>query len=146
MCTKADEHSRGVKAYAACCLADLLRLYAPDAPYTPDELRASRLLWYAERWLTSTQDIFQFLSAQITINMKITPGRPLQPTKTTSASQATQSQTQSSQRITEVPFYSEYYYLLDSLANIKSIVLACDVPGGDDIVTGFFEGFLEIVR
>ena len=30
---------RGVKAYAACCLADLLRLYAPDAPYTQSELR-----------------------------------------------------------------------------------------------------------
>ncbi|KAH8102266.1 armadillo-type protein [Cristinia sonorae] len=29
---------RGVKAYAACCLSDLLRLYAPDAPYTQDEL------------------------------------------------------------------------------------------------------------
>ncbi|TFY67169.1 hypothetical protein EVJ58_g1799 [Rhodofomes roseus] len=28
----------GVKAYAACCIADLLRLYAPDAPYTQREL------------------------------------------------------------------------------------------------------------
>lgn len=32
---------RGVKAYVACCLADLLRLYAPDAPYTADQLRVS---------------------------------------------------------------------------------------------------------
>lgn len=30
---------RGVKAYAACCMADLLRLYAPDAPYTALELK-----------------------------------------------------------------------------------------------------------
>lgn len=30
---------RGVKAYTACCLADILRLYAPDAPYTEHELR-----------------------------------------------------------------------------------------------------------
>lgn len=30
---------RGVKAYAACCMADLLRLYAPDAPYTAAELK-----------------------------------------------------------------------------------------------------------
>ena len=30
---------RGVKAHVACCLADLLRLYAPDAPYTPSELK-----------------------------------------------------------------------------------------------------------
>ena len=32
---------KGVKAYAACCLADLLRLYAPDAPYTAHELKVS---------------------------------------------------------------------------------------------------------
>lgn len=30
---------RGVKAYAACCMADLLRLFAPDAPYTAVELK-----------------------------------------------------------------------------------------------------------
>ncbi|KAF8869879.1 armadillo-type protein, partial [Infundibulicybe gibba] len=41
---------RGVKAYTACCLADILRLYAPDAPYTQAELR----------------DIFQFFFRQLT--------------------------------------------------------------------------------
>ncbi len=45
---------RGVKAYAACCLADLLRLYAPDAPYTQPELR----------------DIFQFFIRQLTQGLK----------------------------------------------------------------------------
>lgn len=29
----------GVKAYAACCLADMLRLHAPDAPYTGAQLK-----------------------------------------------------------------------------------------------------------
>lgn len=45
---------RGVKAYAACCLADLLRLYAPDAPYTQGELR----------------DIFQYFFRQLTQGLK----------------------------------------------------------------------------
>lgn len=45
---------RGVKAYAACCLADLLRLYAPDAPYTQAELR----------------DIFQFFFRQLSQGLK----------------------------------------------------------------------------
>lgn len=45
---------RGVKAYVACCLADLLRLYAPDAPYTRDELR----------------DIFSFFFRQLTTGLK----------------------------------------------------------------------------
>lgn len=40
---------KAVKAYVACCLADLLRLYAPDAPYTLPELR----------------DIFEFLARQL---------------------------------------------------------------------------------
>ena len=34
---------KGVKAYAACCMTDLLRLYAPDAPYTALELKVSGL-------------------------------------------------------------------------------------------------------
>lgn len=45
---------KGVKAYAACCLADLLRLYAPDAPYTAPELR----------------DIFQFFFRQLSTGLK----------------------------------------------------------------------------
>lgn len=28
----------GVRAYAACCISDILRLYAPDAPYTEKQL------------------------------------------------------------------------------------------------------------
>jgi sister chromatid cohesion protein PDS5 len=45
---------RGVKAYAACCLADILRLYAPDAPYTHTELR----------------DIFSFFYRQLVAGLK----------------------------------------------------------------------------
>lgn len=32
---------KGVKAYTCCCLADLLRLYAPDCPYEDKELKVS---------------------------------------------------------------------------------------------------------
>ena len=31
----------GVKAFTACCLADMLRLHAPDAPYTAQQLKVS---------------------------------------------------------------------------------------------------------
>ena len=30
---------KGVKAYTACCLVDVLRLYVPDAPFTGDQLK-----------------------------------------------------------------------------------------------------------
>jgi sister chromatid cohesion protein PDS5 len=45
---------RGVKAHVSCCLADILRLYAPDAPYSQGELR----------------DIFQFFFKQLTLGLK----------------------------------------------------------------------------
>ena len=32
---------KGVKAWTACCLVDLLRLCAPDAPYTGQQLKVS---------------------------------------------------------------------------------------------------------
>jgi sister-chromatid-cohesion protein PDS5 len=33
---------KGVKAYTCCCLADLLRLYAPDCPYEEKELKVGQ--------------------------------------------------------------------------------------------------------
>ena len=45
---------KGVKAYAACCIADLLRLSAPHAPYKPNELT----------------DIFHFFLRQLVQNLK----------------------------------------------------------------------------
>lgn len=30
---------QGVRAWTACCLVDILRLYAPDAPYTAPQLK-----------------------------------------------------------------------------------------------------------
>lgn len=45
---------KGVKAYVACCLADILRLSAPDAPYTAEELR----------------DIFQFFFRQLSTGLR----------------------------------------------------------------------------
>ena len=30
---------KGVRAYTACCLVDLLRLYVPEAPFTDDQLK-----------------------------------------------------------------------------------------------------------
>ncbi|KAI5811155.1 hypothetical protein DFH27DRAFT_11876 [Peziza echinospora] len=34
-----EHKDKGVKAYVACCLTDMLRLHAPDAPYTALQLR-----------------------------------------------------------------------------------------------------------
>lgn len=39
---------KGVKAFAACCLVDILKICAPDAPFTPKQLKVS--LW--SLWLS----------------------------------------------------------------------------------------------
>ncbi|KAJ7695426.1 cohesin-associated protein Pds5 [Mycena rosella] len=52
--TTLHHKDQGVKAYTACCLADILRLTAPDAPYTQGELR----------------DIFQFFFRQLKTGLK----------------------------------------------------------------------------
>ncbi|THH15253.1 hypothetical protein EW146_g5196 [Bondarzewia mesenterica] len=93
---------RGVKAYCACCLADLLRLYAPDAPYTQNELR----------------DIFQFFFRQLSAGLK----GP------------------------DSPYYSEYFHLLESLSTVKSVVLVCDLPNADELMTSIFRDLFALVR
>lgn len=40
---------KGVKAYLACCLADVLRLCAPEAPYTEPEIKVSRAVSLSRR-------------------------------------------------------------------------------------------------
>jgi sister-chromatid-cohesion protein PDS5 len=46
---------KGVKSLVACCLADILRLYAPDAPYNDEELRVPQ----------SIPDFFQIIRYRI---------------------------------------------------------------------------------
>ncbi|KAG8711503.1 hypothetical protein FRC11_002628, partial [Ceratobasidium sp. 423] len=92
---------KGVRALAACCIADLLRLYAPDAPYTAPELK----------------DIFQFFFRQLSTGL----------------------------RGPDAPYYNEYFYLLESLASIKSIVLVCDIPAADELLCTIFRNMFDLV-
>ena len=39
-----DHKDRGVRAWTACCLVDMFRLCAPDAPYTAQQLKVSEYL------------------------------------------------------------------------------------------------------
>ncbi|SGY76821.1 BQ5605_C005g03519 [Microbotryum silenes-dioicae] len=81
---------RGSKAYLACCLADILRLYAPEAPYTQDELK---FLFQQIKHVGDPSDAHQ----------------------------------------------SQYFYLVDSLSNVKSIVLICDLDSGDELMAEIFK-------
>ncbi|GAA6049962.1 hypothetical protein JCM3770_007070 [Rhodotorula araucariae] len=91
---------KGVKAYAACCLVDVLRLYAPEAPYTPAQLK----------------DIFDFLIRQFRF-----VGAPTD------------------------PHQAEYFYVVDSLASVKSIVLICDLDAADDLIERVFRESFDTI-
>ncbi|GAA6036323.1 hypothetical protein JCM8097_001667 [Rhodosporidiobolus ruineniae] len=91
---------RGIKAYTACCLVDILRLYAPDAPYTPAQL----------------QDLFDFLIRQFRF-----VGSP------------------------NDPHQAEYFYVVDSLASVKSIVIICDLDAGDELVERVFKESFDTI-
>ncbi|GAA5836905.1 hypothetical protein JCM9279_007697 [Rhodotorula babjevae] len=91
---------KGVKAYAAACLVDILRLYAPEAPYTPAQLK----------------DIFDFLIRQFRY-----VGNPTD------------------------PHQAEYFFVVDSLASVKSVVLVCDLDAADDLIERVFREAFDTI-
>ncbi|KAL9936440.1 hypothetical protein V8E36_004508 [Tilletia maclaganii] len=92
-----------IRASVACCIADILRLFAPDAPYSQGELR----------------DIFRFFLAQIT-----------------GSAGAKMDSVQS----------ADMLYLLDSLSNVKSIVLIFDLPTAEELMIDYFRRFLSSAK
>jgi sister-chromatid-cohesion protein PDS5 len=59
---------------------------------------------------------------------------------------ASRSRTPAATRITDIPYYSEYYYLLDSLATIRSICLVPDLNGGVELTKDWIVGLFSILR
>lgn len=45
----------------------------------------------------------------------------------------------------DAPYYNEYFYLLESLASIKSIVLVCDIPAADELLCTIFRNIFDLV-
>ncbi|BGP19464.1 hypothetical protein JCM10213_006284 [Rhodosporidiobolus nylandii] len=91
---------KGVKAYVGACLVDILRLYAPDAPYTPAELK----------------DLFDFV---IRLFRHVGSAND--------------------------PHQAEYFYTVDSLASVKSIVLICDLDAADELVVQVFRECFDTI-
>ncbi|KAF8940722.1 hypothetical protein BGZ58_005050 [Dissophora ornata] len=96
-----NHKDKGVKIYAACCIADLLRIYAPDAPYTNNNLKVIFGLFVNELRHIST------------------------PTS---------------------PYFSMYYYLLESLSVVKSIVLITDLKNADELMVDLFRNIFDDIR
>ncbi|KAI8992505.1 armadillo-type protein [Pilobolus umbonatus] len=90
--------NKTVKALIACCLADILRLYAPEAPYDNAELRT----------------IFKLFVSQLMFFGE------------------------------ETPDFEYYFYLLESLATVKSIIIVADLDNPEEIVSPIFYEFFNV--
>lgn len=74
--------------------------------------------------------------AQLTINLK-----PPTTTGTTSKSRS-----QPSTRMTDIAYYNEYYTLLESLSQISSISIICDLPAAGEMTKEWFRGLFSLIR
>ncbi|PYH91443.1 sister chromatid cohesion and DNA repair protein [Aspergillus ellipticus CBS 707.79] len=92
---------KGVRAWAACCIVDVLRLCAPDAPFTSNQLK----------------DIFTCIVTSIIPAL----GDPSN------------------------PYNAQHIYVLNSLAEVKSIVLMTDLDHPDSLIIPLFTSCFDIV-
>ncbi|KAI7872829.1 armadillo-type protein [Spinellus fusiger] len=92
--------NKTVKAITACCLADILRLFAPDAPYTNIELkRAFEFFIVQLKQLTATKD----------------------------------------------PNFHHFFYLLESLSTVKSIIIIADLDNAEQLSAQLFTDFFSAI-
>ncbi|KAL3473987.1 armadillo-type protein [Aspergillus californicus] len=92
---------RGVRAWATCCIVDVLRLCAPDAPFTANQLK----------------DIFTCIVSSIIPSL----GDPSN------------------------PYNAQHIYVLNSLAEVKSVVLMTDLDHPDELIVPLFASCFDIV-
>jgi sister-chromatid-cohesion protein PDS5 len=47
----------------------------------------------------------------------------------------------------EGPYFSKYFYLVESLSTVKSIVLIAEIQQGqDELVAEYFKGFFDAIK
>ncbi|KAL4916589.1 armadillo-type protein [Aspergillus aurantiobrunneus] len=92
---------KGVRAWATCCIVDVLRLCAPDAPFTANQLK----------------DIFTCIVSSIIPSL----GDPSN------------------------PYNAQHIYVLNSLAEVKSVVLMTDLDHPDTLIVPLFTSCFDIV-
>ncbi|KAL8807815.1 MAG: hypothetical protein Q9182_000464 [Xanthomendoza sp. 2 TL-2023] len=92
---------KGVKALTASCLVDILRLCAPNAPFTGQQLR----------------DIFNVIISQI-LPALADPSHA---------------------------YNNQHLYILNSLAQVKSIILLADIPSAETLIINVFKICFDVL-
>eukprot|EP01138_Halocafeteria_seosinensis_P009211 gb/GECG01009413.1/.p1 GENE.gb/GECG01009413.1/~~gb/GECG01009413.1/.p1 ORF type:complete len:1491 (+),score=198.69 gb/GECG01009413.1/:1-4473(+) len=114
-------NDKDVRMLVACCIVDILRIYAPDAPYSDVQLK----------------DSFEVIIAQL---------RELNQSRTTEESTDDLQELQP----TASARYELAFYLLESLATVKSCILLVHLATKDSNYEGYlldlFECLLETIQ
>ncbi|ORX42769.1 hypothetical protein BCR36DRAFT_587040 [Piromyces finnis] len=92
---------KAIKIYTACCLADIFRIFAPEAPFNTNEI----------------MDVFEFFYKQLS-NLTVLNG----------------------------PHFKQYFYLLESLANVKCLCLISQLKDTDDLVNNFTKTIFQTIQ
>ena len=109
---------KGVRAFAACCVVDILTLCAPNAPFTGNQLKVcAPPLPPNPSWPCAdcSQDIFNLCVTSI-IPALFDPSNP---------------------------YNNQHKYVLRSFAEYKSVVLLLDVEGSDTLLLRLFSDIFE---
>lgn len=109
---------KGVRAWAACCVVEILRLCAPDAPFTGPQLKVYEgTAWIQSLKLTRSQDIFTTFVTSI-IPSLADPSNA---------------------------YNLQHVHVLNSLAEVKSIILLTDLDSADTLILPLFTSCFDIV-
>ncbi|KAF2456558.1 armadillo-type protein [Lineolata rhizophorae] len=92
---------KGVRAWTACCVVEVFRICAPDAPFSASQLK----------------DIFTMIINHVFPALA-------DPTN---------------------PWNTQHSFVLKSLADVKSIVLLCDIPGANNLILHLFEVCFDVL-
>jgi len=121
---------KDVRLLASCCLADLIRIYAPEAPFDDDQLQVFRVLRSVIYAHIDMKAIFKLFIEQLRglekkgplfqVNAKLVVATCIQLAR------------------------QRYFYLLERLAVVKAFILIVDIS--DDLVVHLFGMLFSIVK
>jgi hypothetical protein len=130
----------------------MLRLFAPDAPYTNFQIDVRLYPLFLHLLPTDplilihqfpSQDIFNFILDQIESNLRAPAAIFSNATKSRGNKESAAA---NNGKITDIPYYQEYLYTIESLANIKSVLLVADVQKPEPLILRHFEVYFKILR
>lgn len=110
---------RGVRAWTACCVVEMLRLCAPDAPFTTAQLKVSNTAGtFCDGVLNvGEQDLFTLIIGTI-LPALADPSNP---------------------------YNSQHIHVLKSLTEVRSVVVITDVPSSSNLILHLFTTCFDVL-